>query len=60
MKPMKKVGLPYHTYVRMSEQQKKDLIYLAKQRNETQSDTMRACLVAVVKQAKKKGLWKEE
>lgn len=55
----KKENMPHHTYVRMTEQQKEDLIYLARQRGETQSDTLRACFIAVVKQAKKKGLWKE-
>jgi len=56
----KKEHLPYHTYVRLTEQQKEDLVYLARQRGETQSDTLRACLVAVVKQAKRKGIWKED
>ena len=54
----KKENLDRHTYVRLSEQQMEDLKKLAKLRKETQSDTMRACLAAVVNQAKKKGLWK--
>lgn len=54
----KKENLDRHTYVRLSEQQMEDLKKLAKLRKETQSDAMRACLAAVVNQAKKKGLWK--
>lgn len=54
----KKENLDRHTYVRLSEQQMEDLKKLAKLRKETQSDAMRACLSAVVNQAKKKGLWK--
>ena len=43
--------------IRLTETQWHDLKALAKQRKETQSDTFRACLEAVVNQAKKKGMW---
>lgn len=48
------------TYVRMTEEQFHDLEVLAKNRKETKSDALRACLVAVVNQAKIKGLWKDK
>ena len=50
----------YHTtMLRMTEEQWEDLTYLAKCRKETRSESLRACLVAVVNQAKRKGMWKD-
>ena len=50
----------HYTIIRMTEEQWEDLTYLAKKRKETRSASLRACLEAVVNQAKKKGMWKDE
>ena len=50
----------HNTMLRLTESQYADLTYLAKQRKENRSDTLRACLVAVVNQAKRKGMWKDD
>lgn len=53
----KKEQLNRHTYVRMTDSQMADLEKLARLRNESKSDALRACLAAVVNRAKRKGLW---
>lgn len=53
----KKEQMNRHTYVRMTDSQMADLEKLARLRNESKSDALRACLSAVVNRAKKKGIW---
>lgn len=55
----KKEILSHVCMVRLSESQWQDLKTLAKKRKETQSDSLRSCLEAVINQAKRKGMWED-
>ena len=41
----------------LTEAEYADLVVLARERCETRSEVIRACILAVVKRAKKKGIW---
>ena len=54
-----KFGKPVKHYIRtlLTDEQYQDLIHLSNSRDESFSETIRNCFLAVVKNAKNKGAW---